>query len=499
MRPIGQPPSSGWMITSDRVSLLPEEHVERSHVTGRTRAQMYANSVRVMDRLESALAAGPIPRTSEVSGGSAAAAATEGVNSSTSQKTNASRSTMAPSALFFNSGRSHVDAPPRELDETARQSSSLGAEISDGSGKYAQLPPGASPPLAPPRSHFLSNEDTYAYIPPAIASTSRTKSRHHSTESLPYPESPPSEVDESATLLTAQRVDAGRQVPVSTLGQQQRHSPDNTFSLGASLAGLTQLTGLSRLSWLRRASNQSPTAYRYSSPPLNTTDEVHRTSSFNRLSFHPASRPHSAILYPGQGSRPQSDFNYFSLADNELGLRPPTALFSVGHSSGSREGSGNGSASGRSGPTVYHSATSRSHSLNPSASELPQRTSGLVDLEDTGTAQPPAETTIRAVDVLDIPVPEPILPFQAASLPVNLLSRTPSPRGSPSPSFPPGLVAVPRWDAPASPSPELRGADILDLAPPRSPDEWSSMKSKRSPESNSPVERALDTEVSSMH
>ncbi|GJJ08731.1 hypothetical protein Clacol_002950 [Clathrus columnatus] len=482
--------------TDEAEVLLPEERVMRQRASLSSTPALTPWMRTAYEPVASA-AVDSVPRNSQNSARSAGAETW-----STSQPTG-SRSTIAPSSLFFNPAKSRAEGAKQteEKTTTSRDGSSLTGEPSsspsDGDRNYAVLPAGASPPLFPPRSYRnyqVPALDDDEFVPPAALFTSppRSRSRHHSTDSLPYPESPPSETDERATLLTAQRVDLGPQVTATSISPQARSrslSPEErpeSFGLGTSLAGLTRLTGLNRFSWFRRMENR-PTGYRHSSPPLSPTDDLHRTSSFNRLSFHPGSRPHSGILYPGYISRPMSDISYSGLADNELGLRPPTMHISTGGSSGSYSRSGNGSGSGR---TTYHSALSRPGSFYPPP--VPQLRSPLgegvlIDVRDTFPGLDIAQDTIRPIDVLDMPVPEPTLPLQAALSPDNVVSRSSS-RGSP--HFPPGLVAVPRWNSATTSNPDV---DVLDQAPPRSPGEWSSMKSKQA-SSGSPVERVADVE-----
>lgn len=333
---------------------------------------------------------------------------------------------------------------------------------------------------------------------------SRSDNNRGSRGSLVYPDSPQSETDERATLLTARRVNIGpaSQPVLASSPPERRKSlegwvtpphegdapttkpPPSPGSWSVGLGGLTGLArGLGRLSWFRRMDNEpGPSGTHHSSPSPSHRGRGSRPASGVSFAL-PASRPHSGLFHPPFASRPSSGVSY-RLVDTELGIRPPGI-----RDTGTASGSG-GSGSGKSGGTAYHSVSSLPRtSFYVSGSEHAYPEGEPAHTTPTTPALPPdfdLGDTIRSVDVLDLPVPERALPFSAPVLPEPSSSRsrrpdTGSSRGTGLP-FPPGLVTVQKWDKSSHSGSSNRGGtrDMLEDEPPQAGGEWSSLRSKGS-------------------
>jgi len=447
---------------------------------------------------------------------------------------NASASTVAAGSLFFNPARGNDEASGvRRSDEDPVQeteTSLIAANVPSSSENRVVRPPGTGPPHVPSRSpdrpHIdpnsnppMSPEDDDAeeeFRPPRLLDPDRVFQLQNqpsggSRGSWVYPDSPPSENDERATLLTAQRIDVGSVAhPVLASPPSEKKSledftntldvePDNhvveTPPSPRSWVGMGGLTGfargLGRLSWFRRMEEVvGSSGTRRSSSPLGNRGSGSKPTS------RPGSRPtsgvgftgptsgnrrYSGLLHPTFTPRPRSDASFRGI-EAELGMRPPGIRFS-----GTGSGSG-GSGSGKSGRTAYHSASSRP--------QTPMYTSGVHELYEgellhplpTPVTLPPeldlgeGDSTIRSVDVLDLPVPERALPFTDPLRPEPALRPdTASSRGT-GLVFPPGLVTVPQWDrgSHSSSSNRREERDLLEDDPPQAGGEWSSLRSKHS-------------------
>ena len=390
---------------------------------------------------------------------------------------NASASTVATGSLFFD--------PARDMDQD-------GGERRSEEEEPIQA-------LRPPR----------LIDPDGLGRFQNSRSSNGSKDSRYYPESLPSEADELATLLTAERVNvgslahpalasppSGKSKGIDDSTSAQNVEPDDAVvgaapspSSWVGMGGLTGFAkGLGRLSWFRRMEEVAG--------PSNTRRSSH--SSSNRgAGSKPGSRPASAVsfsaiaagtrrysglLSPRFASKRQSEGS-FSGIEAELGIRPPGIRVS-----GTGSGSG-GSGSGKSGGTIYHSASSRPQTPLYSTSNHPHHEGEFLQAQITPVTLPPdvdlgeGDSTIRSVDVLDLPAPE-------RALPLTQPLRNPEPAFRPDTAssrgtgmaFPPGLVAVPQWDrgSHSSSSNRREERDLLEDDPPQAGGEWSSLHSKRS-------------------
>ncbi|KAF8523367.1 hypothetical protein BU17DRAFT_86112 [Hysterangium stoloniferum] len=440
---------------------------------------------------------------------------------------NMSMSTVAASSLFFNPAR----APPDNSGSTAEVSVMRGSDedpvMNLGEGGFAAAvasavtsspprdrdytvrPVNMPPPVVPPRSPqrpigAFSNEPVSPsseddpierFLPPRLLDPNRLPrvlQNHPSGDSWPYPESPPSETDERATLLTARRVNVGAPAFVSPIKRTKDlegwdSPPEDPIHLAPpsargstwtdSVVGLAGLArGLGRFSWFKRVEDEAgPSGTRRSSPSRrrSAASGGSKPGSAGGLSFRPASRPHSALFHQGF-SRPQSGLSFLGF-EGDLGLRSPGLRVSSASASG-KTGSGN------SGSTVYHSVGSRPQSAGylPTPVEEGEAVEGVVQLPpdlDLGET----EDTIRTIDVLDMPIPERTLPFSAPLLP-DATRRSTSSQNS-NLRFPPGLVTVSQWDRASRTTPSRQEErDVLEDLPPRAGGEWSSLRSKKSEE-----------------
>ncbi|KAF8512480.1 hypothetical protein JB92DRAFT_271707 [Gautieria morchelliformis] len=459
---------------------------------------------------------------------------------------NASGSSVAAGSLFFNplreDGRGNgVRRSDEELVEGEGTSLTAGA-VASSSKTYSARPPGAGPPHI--LTHPLPTDPQYNLVyptspdddepeeqfrpprpldPDRVLHLQNAQPSSGSGASWVYPDSPPSETDERAALLTARRVNvrsASDPVLPSSPSEKGKNLEDWTISLSGdlhdhmagthtspgtwsnSMGGLTGFAGrLSRLSWFRRMEahigrgstrHSSPNSSHRGSKPVSSKsgskpEGGQSSKSGIKPEGKPGSRPASGVSFtrPGSGSwllsptfapRPLSDVSSRGI-DAELGMRPPSILVS-----GTGSGSG-GSGSGKSGGTVYHSISSR-----PQTPMLAHHERELLPALPTLITLPPdldlgdGGDTVRSVDMLDLPVPERALPFSEPVLPeLALRSDTASSRAT-GLAIPPGLVAVPQWDrrSHTSSSNRREERDILEEEPPQAGGEWSSMRSKGS-------------------
>lgn len=167
--------------------------------------------------------------------------------------------------------------------------------------------------------------------------------------------------------------------------------------------------GLGHFSWFKCMEDvvAGPSGMCCSSPSSsskNSPASGHGSRPASRaFNFKPASRPHSALLHSG-GSRPVSGLSFLHI-DPELGAHPPGM-----HISGTGSTSG-GSASGKSGQTIYHDAPSRPQS-QASQGQTPQIVSPNQDENEQLVDAPAipeldfADQTIWPVHALDLLAPE---------------------------------------------------------------------------------------------
>jgi len=440
---------------------------------------------------------------------------------------NGSGSTVAASSLFFNPARADEtgvlrrstedpaptqDEPIMTLRNVPRGSGS-NLDIPNPHDTESQrssvplpLPAGAAvpwweSPLRPQRSverpggltHMPSLSDpALAFIPPGTsperqAEIARNRSKATARARASYISSSNVSVDleERAALLTAQRVNAGtpRRAIISNVGSGEKSvddeekyeetdeassSPAPTSRFGSGIVGITK--GLGRFSWFRRmeavAGVAGPSGTRRSTASSNrrSAGNGSRPGS-GAFNFRPATRPSSALLHPGFGSRPASGYSFLGI-DPELGMRPPGMRMSAASAA-----SGNAS-SAKSGQTIYHDAR-----------ETPQDSlrsdeSRLVDAPEMPDVDI-ADQTIRTVDVLDLPAPETTLPLVQPLIPDSPSggSRTSSmaSRGT-ALRFPPGLVNVQSWDGGSRSTGSNQLSETYEDAPPRAGGEWNRMR-----------------------
>ncbi|KAF8589884.1 hypothetical protein K439DRAFT_276728 [Ramaria rubella] len=455
-------------------------------------------------------------------------------------RSNASVSTVAASSLFFNAGQADnggvVKSGDAALEEPALAMGAAAVMTSNPKDSTTR-PLGAGPPRPPLRLPDRPNPSIDAYYnvasspdgdpeepflsprrldPDYVGRVSQaSQGSNGSRGSGLHPETPLSEMDERATLLTARRVNVGSVAhPVIASSRPQvifdayeaDHSDhdvekppsdsEKPFSSSDEMAPLTPQTGsgaismggltgfargLGRLSWFQRMENvvAGPSGTRHSSP--------------NRSSPGSRSRPASGVsstnafpggLRPSHGSRPHSGVSFAGIV-TELGMRSPRV---EGAGSGSGKSGGSGSGSGKSGGTVYHSASSRPRTPFQGSGPQHGHETQLIAPIPTMPPLPPdldvdiaqGGETIRPVDVLDLPVPERSLPFSSPTLPEPVRrSETASSRASML-QFPLGLISVSQWDKSSSSASHGESKDALEEEPPTAGGDWNSLRSRAS-------------------
>ena len=283
------------------------------------------------------------------------------------------------------------------------------------------------------------------------------------------PESPGSELDESATLLTARRVTV-RGAGLSTNdGEHERGLSSWGSSLGLGLGGLTRL---SRLSWFQRMdalrshspnSNEVPSRSVSPAPNLPPTRPLSGRLALNvptRLSHFSSTSDRSSsgdtVFYDAMSTASTRSGPIHAQRPASMPPMPPRALVTNGSQPSSPRT-----------PAERNDNESNEFILPPS---IPP---SLRSAHSTppGTATVQGETT----DILDTPVPPPASPFSSASS-----------RGGP--SIPPGLehlANIRTWRESSSDMPSAAslgtgtmglGFDVLEEEPPRPREGWANLR-----------------------
>lgn len=314
------------------------------------------------------------------------------------------------------------------------------------------------------------------------------------------PESPGSELDEAATLLTARRVMMNEGGPTTLVEVGNDGNGSGPSSWGSSIAhGLGGLTRLSRLSWFQRMEamrSHSPAreaAGRSQSRPTTPSTSQRRPTSLAERAGLTVPRPVSHLSV-GSGKSSNGDTVFYD------------ALSSVstrsGHGHGPRPSSmpplprpltatPTQPASTPNTPPAHDTSSGSQVHFDQPVAPSPIHASPARSRDptppNTAAAAAPAPNVSEVLDVLDTPVPSAVSPFSTASS-----------RGGP--AYPPGLEQhisnIRAWRESSSDMPSAAsfgtgsasgrggsfavvgaGPDILEEEPPRPGEGWTHLRS----------------------